>query len=278
MSEYLNVASAVAREAGALLREGFGQDVRVEHKGAIDLVTEYDHRAEALIVARLRAAFPDHALHAEEGGRTAGSTHEWLVDPLDGTTNFAHGFPIFSVSLALTHHGRLVVGVVYDPLRDELFAAEAGQGARLNGAPMRVSPVRVLDQALLTTGFPYDVRSSPRNNFAEFERFQVRCQAVRRPGSAALDCAWVAAGRVDGYWELKIKPWDVAAGALIAREAGGRVTNATGEDDFLAQETIVVSNGWLHAEMLAVLQEADQGRQAVDDGPKTKDEGVTGGE
>ncbi|MCC6191480.1 MAG: inositol monophosphatase [Anaerolineales bacterium] len=255
MPDYLTLAIVAAREAGALLREGFGQATRVEHKGAIDLVTDYDRQAEALILARLRAAFPEHAINAEESGRTAGSAREWLVDPLDGTTNFAHGFPQFAVSLALTEHGRLTVGVVYDPLRDELFAARSGQGATLNGAAIRVSAVRSLDQALLTTGFPYDIRTNPRNNLAEFTRFQLRCQAVRRPGAAALDCAWVAAGRADGYWELRVSPWDVAAGALIAREAGGRVTSPAGGDDFLGQDAIVVSNGLIHAEMLAVLRD-----------------------
>ena len=161
MTQYLEVAAAVARQAGAIVREGYGQAVTITHKGAIDLVTEFDKRSEAVILAQLRAAFPEHAVNSEESGRAAGDAFEWLVDPLDGTTNFAHKFPVFSVSIALTHHGRLIAGVVYDPLRDELFTAEAGQGARLNGAPIQVSEIGALGQALLSTGFPYDVRTNP---------------------------------------------------------------------------------------------------------------------
>lgn len=254
MTELLPAIERIARAAGAIVREGYGNVGRVEHKGAIDLVTEFDRRSEELILRELRAAFPGHAVHAEESGRSgATSAYEWLIDPLDGTTNFAHGFPVFAVSLALTHNGQLRAGAVYDPLRDELFAAEAGRGATLNGQPLRVSPQRDLSRALLATGFPYDVRTNPRNNFAEFMRLHLRAQAVRRAGSAALDCAWVAAGRLDGYWELRVKPWDVGAGALIAREAGGRVTTLEGDESFLGRDSIVVSNGPLHEAMLELL-------------------------
>lgn len=259
MPNYLSIATDIARAAGAILREGYSQKKNITLKGAVDLVTEYDHRSEALIVARLRAAFPAHAIRAEEGTNNAtASDYEWLVDPLDGTTNFAHGFPVFSVSLALTECGQLRVGVVYDPLRDELFAAEAGQGATLNGAPIHVSTETDLSRALLATGFPYDLRTNPHNNFAQFIQFQLRSQTVRRAGSAALDCCWVAAGRLDGYWEYRVKPWDVGAGALIAREAGGRVTTAEGAEDFLGREAIVVSNGHIHQQMLTVLQAGDR--------------------
>jgi myo-inositol-1(or 4)-monophosphatase len=256
MSDLLETAQAVAREAGALLREGYGHVSQIEHKGAIDLVTEFDHRSEGLIVSRLREAFPGHAIRAEEGGQKGGvSEYEWLVDPLDGTTNFAHGFPVFSVSLAVTRHGQLVAGVVYDPLRDEVYAAEAGRGATLNGTSLHVTPQTELDKSLLATGFPYDVRTNPHNNFAQFVRFQLRSQAVRRAGSAALDCGWVAAGRLEGYWEFRMKPWDIGAGALLVREAGGRVTTVEGDDDFLGRDSIVASNGLIHAQMLQVLQE-----------------------
>jgi myo-inositol-1(or 4)-monophosphatase len=260
MTDYLQFAESVAREAGALLSEGHRRaDVRAEFKGAVDLVTEYDRRSEALILDRLRAAYPGHAIRAEESGRSGqAEAHEWLVDPLDGTTNFAHGFPIFAVSLALTRRGQLVAGVVYDPLRDELFAAEAGQGARLNGQPIRVSAEAELGRALLTTGFPYDVRTSDLNNFAEFVNFYKRSQGVRRPGSAALDGAYVACGRLDGYWEFKMKPWDLAAAALLVREAGGRVTTAEGDEDFLGRPSVVMSNGRLHAQMLTVLRDGDR--------------------
>jgi myo-inositol-1(or 4)-monophosphatase len=253
MSNYLDIASTVARQAGAIVREGYSQAVTITHKGALDLVTETDKRSEALILGSLRDAFPGHAVNAEESGRAAGDEYEWLVDPLDGTTNFAHKFPVFSISIALTFRRRLNMGVVYDPLRDELFAAEAGQGARLNDAPIRVSATAALDQALLSTGFPYDVRTNPNNNLAEFARFELLAQGVRRAGSAALDCSWLAAGRLDGYWELRLNPWDIGAGALIVREAGGRVTTYSGDEDFLGKESVVASNGRLHEEMMKVL-------------------------
>jgi myo-inositol-1(or 4)-monophosphatase len=176
---------------------------------------------------------------------------------LDGTTNFAHGVPLFAVSLALTHRGQLVVGVVYDPMRDELYAAEAGQGATLNGQRIAVSTQTDLGRALLVTGFPYDIRTNPRNNLAQFGQFQLRARAVRRIGSAALDCVWLAAGRFDGYWELHINPWDIAAGALIAREAGGRVTTVAGEENFLGRGSILLANGGLHEAMLSVLREGE---------------------
>lgn len=254
MPNYLEIATLAARQAGAIVRDGYSQVVTVTHKGAIDLVTEFDQRSETLILAALRGAFPGHAINSEESGQAAGDEYEWLVDPLDGTTNFAHKFPVFSVSIALTFQRRLIVGVVYDPLRDELFTAAAGQGARLNGAPIRVSSVAALERALLSTGFPYDVRTNPNNNLAEFARFQLVAQGVRRTGSAALDCSWVAAGRLDGFWELRLNPWDVGAGALIAREAGGRVTTYAGDEDFLGKDSIVVSNGLLHDEMLSILR------------------------
>ena len=257
MPDYLQVAEDLARQAGALLRQGYGQAFAIEHKGAINLVTEYDRRSEALILDGLHRAFPTHAVNAEESGQVGASSegYEWLIDPLDGTTNFAHGFPMFCVSLALTRHGALLAGAIYDPLRDEMYTARAGQGAALNGKPIHVSAVIDLDQALLSTGFPYDLRTNSNNNFAEFERFSRRVQAVRRPGSAALDCAWVAAGRADGYWEFRMNPWDVGAGVLLVREAGGQATTASGDPDCLGKDSIVLSNQHIHAQMLAVLRE-----------------------
>ncbi len=259
MPDYLVFAERVAREAGAILRAGYGHAAAIEHKGtAIDLVTEFDRRSEAHILAALRAAYPDHAVNAEESGtNSVVSDYQWLVDPLDGTTNFAHGFPVFAVSLGLTHRGRLRVGVVYDPVREELYAAEAGQGAALNGQRLAVSAQTELGHALLATGFPYDVRTNPHNNFREFVNFHLRAQAIRRAGAAALDCAWIAAGRVDGYWEFRMKPWDVGPGAFIVREAGGRVTTAAGEEDFLGRDSIVVSNGKIHEQMLQVLRDGE---------------------
>jgi myo-inositol-1(or 4)-monophosphatase len=256
MTSELEFVSQVAREAGALLRDGYGQAQRVSYKGDVDLVTEYDRRSETLILRRLRAQYPDHAMVAEESGRSGDHAFEWLIDPLDGTTNFAHGIPCFAVSIGLAHAGRMLLGVVYDPLRDELFVAEAGHGAHLNGRAVRVSAEADLGRALLTTGFPYDVRTSPVNNFREWELFYRTAQAVRRPGSAALDCCYVACGRFDGYWEYKMKAYDVGPGALIALEAGGRVTTAAGQLDWLGADSIVVSNGHLHQAMLAVLRQA----------------------
>jgi len=254
----LLTASHLARTAGAILREGYGHVTQIHHKGVVDLVTEFDHRSEAYLLQALREAFPEHSLHSEEAGLdTQRGEYEWYIDPLDGTVNFAHGFPAFAVSLTLVSHNQPILGVVYDPLRDELFAAEVGQGATLNAVPLHVSTQADLSHALLATGFPYDVRSNPHNNFAQFVQFHLRAQAVRRAGAAALDCVWVAAGRLDGYWEFRIKAWDVGAGALIVREAGGRVTTAEGEEDFLGHSSIVVSNGLIHAAMLQVLREGD---------------------
>jgi myo-inositol-1(or 4)-monophosphatase len=265
MPDYLKIAEQLAREAGALLREGYARGVATdshaiayEHKGEVDLVTEYDRRCEKVILDGLRGAFPNHAFYAEEAGRSSHrADYEWLVDPLDGTTNFAHAFPFFAVSLALVRHGRSLVGVIYEPLRDELFAAEAGQGAALNGRRLHVSSQADLGHAFLATGFAYDVRTNPRNNFDQFRQFSLRAQGVRRAGSAALDCAYVAAGRLDGYWELGIKPWDVGAGGLLVQEAGGRATTPEADENFLGSPTIVVSNGLIHAQMLRVLREGD---------------------
>jgi len=258
MEKALSVAVEVAHEAGALLRERFGHVQRVTFKGEVNPVTEADTEAEALILARLREAFPDHRILAEEGGgdewREPGPPI-WLVDPLDGTNNFAHGFPHIAVSLALVDGGSPVVGVIYDPLRDETFAARAGGGATLNGEPVRVSQVRRLADAFLATGFPYDRRTAPDNNVARLDHFLRRSQGVRRAGTASLDLAYVACGRFDGFWEIRLKPWDVAAGVLLVREAGGRATDFAGTPDCLSGEEIVASNGLIHEEMLRVIRE-----------------------
>ena len=257
MSDTLTLIQDLARQAGGVLMDGFGRVEHVHHKGATDLVTEYDRLSEELILAVLKARFPDYAVLAEEsgpsGGGAASGGYRWVVDPLDGTTNFAHGFPFFAVSIALTRDDRPVLGVVYDPIRDEMFAAEDGKGATLNGAPIHVSAESSLREALLATGFQYDLEHARRANFTEFADFALRAQGIRRAGSAALDSAYVGAGRFDGYWEFGINPWDIAAGALVAREAGGRVTSADGHETFIGTGTILVSNGHLHAAMLAVL-------------------------
>ncbi|MCU0914699.1 MAG: inositol monophosphatase [Planctomycetes bacterium] len=258
MSDILPIAEAIARRAGAIVREGLGRVHPVRQKGAIDFVTEFDQRAEELIVSSLQREFPEHAILAEESGhhpRTG--EYQWVVDPIDGTTNFAHGLPLFAISLGLLRGNVPVAGVIYDPRHEEMFSAALGRGASLNGRPIRVSSQPDLGQALLATGFAYDIRTNPRNNLAQFAQFQLRTQGVRRLGSAALDCAWTALGRLDGYWEFGIKPWDVAAGGLLVREAGGRTTSTAGDEDFIAPGTIVVSNGLLHEQILRVLREGD---------------------
>lgn len=257
ISLFLDAAIEIARAAGAVLRQGWGRAGRIEYKGQVNLVTEYDHRAEALIVSALQEQFPAHHIYAEEQGDVGpgDSPYTWLIDPLDGTTNFAHNYPPFAVSIALVHRAEGLVGVVFDPTRDELYAAGLGQGARLNGARMRVSAIPDLDRALLATGFAYDRRTAADNNITNLDRFIRRCQGVRRAGAAALDLAHVAGGRLDGYWEMGLHPWDVAAGTLLVREAGGRVTDfAGGDDEHPSGQRIVASNGQIHDEMLAVLQ------------------------
>ena len=273
LNAILTTAAAIAREAGALLMDGFGQDKEIHTKSsAVDFVTQFDVAAEQLITGRLRAAFPDHGLVGEEGtneGDAAGLT--WHIDPLDGTSNFAHGFPVFCVSLALYDGPRPLVGVIYDPTRDECFSAAAGQGARLTdprGArPLRVSDAAELVGSLLATGFPYDVHTSPLDNGAYVARFIKRAFGLRRAGSAALDMAYVAAGRLDGYWEFKVHAWDIAAGILLVQEAGGCVTLIDGRPLTLARQMhVLATNGQIHAAMLAVIEEVASGQWSVASG------------
>ena len=258
----LEIAEAAARAAGELLMDGFGREKDVRTKSSsIDFVTQYDLAAEALILEHLRAAFPGHSLVGEEGAAETGAQpYTWYIDPLDGTNNFSHGFPVFCVSLALYEGQRPLAGVIYDPTRDECFTAAAGSGARLVGPsgnqPLRVSGTATLEQGLLATGFPYDVHTSPLDNGAYVARFIKRAFGLRRAGSAALDMAYVAAGRLDGYWEFKVSPWDVAAGILLVQEAGGTVTAFDGAPVALADKLhILADNGLIHTEMLGVIQE-----------------------
>jgi len=259
MSAFLDAALEIAHGAAAILREGRGHAEQVDFKGEVDLVTEWDRRSENYILSGLRSAFPDHAMDGEESGFDhVASDYVWAVDPVDGTTNFAHGLPVFAVSIALLHLGRPIVGVVVDPVRDEFYTAEAGAGAWLNGRPIHVSRTSDLAVSLLATGFPYDLRTNPDNNISHFVNFALRSQAVRRIGSAALDLAWTAAGRFDGYWEYRLNSWDVCAGALIVAEAGGLVTDARGGDHYLDGSSIIASNGLIHEAMLQVLREGEQ--------------------
>jgi myo-inositol-1(or 4)-monophosphatase len=252
--QHLRAAREAALEAGRMLRSGMDEGREISFKGAVDLVTNFDRRAQDLIYERLSATFPDHGFLAEEGlNRREKSEFRWVFDPLDGTTNFAHRFPIFTVSIALQHQGGIVLGVVYDPMRDEIFQAIKGEGARLNGQRIRVSAVADLDGSLLATGFPYDLRESPVNNIAHFNHFLTRAQAVRRCGSAALDLCYVACGRFDGFWELKLKPWDQAAGALIVEQAGGRVSDFGGRAFDISGQECLASNGLVHEGMIRVL-------------------------
>ena len=255
------VAVEAARAAGRLLRSELLGPRRISYKGTpTNLLTEMDARAEALIVERLRTAFPEDGVLAEEGGAAPGrSSRRWIIDPLDGTTNYAHGLPLFAVSLALEVGGRVELGVVYDPNLEELFLAERGRGATVNEAPLAVSATSTLDESLLATGFPYNVRETPDNNLAEYTAFSLRSQGVRRMGSAVIYLAYVAAGRIDGYWELRLGPWDAAAGSLLVEEAGGRVTNLAGGPLDLDAPAVVASNGRIHGEMLQVLKATRRG-------------------
>ena len=213
-----------------------------------------DQRSEALIIDILSREFPDYGILAEESAEQKGrGTGRWIIDPLDGTTNYAHGYPFFCISLALEDKGKIVWGVVYDPLRDELFAGESGNGAFLNGTPLTISATDNLGSGFLSTGFPYDVRESTDDNVLHFSRFAKRCRAIRRDGSAALDLCYVAMGRFDGFWEPKLHPWDTAAGSLIVIEAGGRVTDYSGAPFFLDSREILATNGLIHQEMIDVL-------------------------
>jgi myo-inositol-1(or 4)-monophosphatase len=252
--QFLATAVEAVIRAGDVQMARFGGDLRVDKKGAIDLVTEIDLEVERAFRAMIAGRFPDHAVLGEEfeseGERETIARHCWVIDPIDGTTNYAHGLPIFCASLALEIDGEPCVGAVYDPTRRELFTAERGAGAWLNGAPLRVSSASTLIDALLVTGFHYNVQRDPDELIGLFAEFVTRAQAVRRLGSAALDLCYVAAGRFDGFWEQKLQPWDVAAGALIVEEAGGRVSTTMGAPFHSRAGSVLATNGLVHAQML----------------------------
>lgn len=267
LNNALKIAVASAEEAGALLRKGIREQKSITHKSsAIDLMTQYDETAESLILEQLQSHFPNHIYLAEESGISdlsdngRQSPYTWYIDPLDGTNNFAHGFPVFCVSLALYQENRPLVAVIYDPLREECFSAVTGQGAFLTTPDgterLKASSVRTLLGSLLATGFPYDRHHAELDNVTQLAAFLKQAQGIRRPGSAALDLAYVAAGRLDGYWEYKLNSWDVAAGMLLVAEAGGKVTGVDGRPPSLAGKVaLVASNGLIHEAMLSVLAE-----------------------
>lgn len=256
---YLEVAVEAAREAGRIQKRYFGSSHKVEYKGEINPVTEVDRLCERAISETLLHAFPDHDLLTEESPfKKKGSPYRWIVDPMDGTTNYLHGYPCFCVSIALEIEKEVILGVIYNPILDELFISEKGKGAYFNGKKIFVSQEKDLSRSFLSTGFPYDVHEHADFYLKYFREFIIRSFAIRRPGSAALDLSYLAAGRFDGFWELKLQPWDVAAGVLMVIEAGGRVTDFDGHPFNIYSKEILASNGWIHSQMLQTIEEAER--------------------
>lgn len=257
MDEFLSVAWQAASAAGALIRENWQQAKEIYYKSTIDLVTTVDREAERRIVEILQQRFPDHSILAEEETAVlrSRSDYRWIIDPLDGTTNFVHSYPQFGVSIALERGGEIILGLVYDPLREECFRAAKGEGAFLNESRIQTSKVGELDKALLATGFPYDRRDRAAFYLAFFKAFLVRSQGIRRNGAASLDLCYLACGRIDGFWELKLRPWDTAAAGLIVREAGGTLSDFSGKEFSIWGEETLASNGLIHAEMLTVMKD-----------------------
>jgi len=258
LHELLTVAVNAGREAGAILLDYARSGFRIEHKNPINLVTDADRAAEQCVVDHIQRQYPSHGILAEERGRIKpeASPYLWIIDPLDGTTNFAHGYPAYCVSIGLELHGRVVLGVIFDPTRNELFSAVQDGGAHMNGTALHVSSLDTLNSSLLVTGFAYDIRETRQNNLDHFARFALKAQGLRRTGSAALDLAYVAAGRFDGFWEVSLHPWDMAAGAVIVHEAGGQLTNFRGQELSIYGRELVASNGRIHRAMLEVLNQA----------------------
>jgi len=251
----LAVAAEAVLRAGAIQKERYGHEVRIDYKGEINLVTEVDHACEAAILQILRSRFPDHDVVTEETALARhGSPYVWYVDPLDGTTNFAHGYPCFCSSVGVARDGVVVAGAIYEPLKNELFTTERGAGAHVNGRPLKVSGASELLKSLLMTGFPYDLREDVPGKLRLFNRLMGEARAIRRDGSAAVDLAYLAAGRLDGFWEEKLHSWDMAAGVLMVEEAGGRVSRFDGTPVGLVEDEIVATNGRIHEAMLALLR------------------------
>jgi myo-inositol-1(or 4)-monophosphatase len=267
--EFADAAGEIAREAGALLREYYKRGVATEYKGDVDLVTEADRASEKLITERIQKTFPTHGIFGEEGTRQQlGAEYRWYIDPLDGTTNFAHGFPYFCVSMGLEHRpaglaededGTLVAAVIYEPLRDELFQAERGKGARRNGETMHVSRTAKMQESLIATGFP-SVKRHESPNIHFYQQITLRTHGVRRAGAAAVDLAYVACGRLEGFWEFNLNPWDTAAGALLVTEAGGKITRFDGAKFRLDSREVLATNGLITEELQNVFEEMFAGR------------------
>ncbi|MBF0104439.1 MAG: inositol monophosphatase [Deltaproteobacteria bacterium] len=253
--EFFAVAVSTAKEVGAYQRSQFGHDLKIEFKGTIDIVTEVDKKSEELILKTIRQHYPEHDVLAEEGsGERKDSEYKWIIDPLDGTTNFAHGYPQFAVSIGLEIGGEIIAGVVYDPMRDELFRAFKGEGAYLNDRPIRVSHTEKLEHAMIATGFAYNIRKHIDEHLRYFKDVIMKAQAVRRAGSASLDICHVASGRFDGFWELNLFPWDTAAGVIIAKEAGAKITRFDGAPYTVYEKDILITNAVIHGEMVKTLK------------------------
>jgi myo-inositol-1(or 4)-monophosphatase len=256
MEPYRTFMLDIAKKAGNLLKKKLNEQHTIEYKGEINIVTEADRLSEKMLVSLIRKAFPHHDILTEESPETnSGSEFRWIIDPLDGTTNYAHGYPVFCVSIAMAKANDICIGAVYNPMLTEMFWAEKGKGAFLNNRKLSVSDNTALSRSLLATGFPYDIRETKDNNLAYFNQMATRVQAIRRAGAAALDMAYVAAGRFDGFWELKLMPWDTAAGWLLVKEAGGEVTDLLGRDFSLTSPHILASNGKIHRNMIEVLRQ-----------------------
>ncbi len=261
----LTIAIEAAQTAGRFLQLNLGKVREIQQKAGQEknLVTEIDKRSEEIIIDIIHKHFPGHDILAEESGRTKGKTsdYRWIIDPLDGTTNFTHGFPVFCVSIGVEYKGELIIGVIYDPNFNELFTAEKGKGAFLNGKRINVSRIDKLNKSLLVTGFPYNITENPSNAIEHFIHFLMKAQAVRRMGSAAIDLAYIAAGRYEGFWEVALNPWDMAAGALLVQEAGGKLTDFTGNPFSIYKKEVLASNGLVHEEMINVLSDAHKAGQ-----------------
>lgn len=257
MQKYLKTATNTALEAGRLLKRNFSRPKKIAFKGEIDMVTDSDLGSEEIIIKSLKKAFPNHEILAEEAnGKTKpgkNKGYRWIIDPLDGTTNFAHNYPLFAVSIALEYKGKIILGVAYNPLLNELFTAITGRGAYLNGKKISVSKQKKLDKSFLATGFPYNFRQTAKRNLDYFGKLQMAAQDIRRDGSAVLNMCYVACGRFEGFWEMNLQPWDTAAGLLIVKEAGGLVTDFSGKKFSVYKGNTLASNGKIHKQMLKIL-------------------------